>query len=143
MLSSERPGDGQSTWLMTAAAWSALNEEIERLETEVSSRVAGAHVLWVDPLRRVRVLAALRDRAVVVGPSDEAAIGRRVTIRDDDGSVQTYTLVLPGDGEPSQGWIAADSPLGTALLGARPGERVRVVAPAGERWVDVLAVADP
>lgn len=141
---SERSTSVRTTWPMTAAAWSALIEEIERLGLDVDDRAQEglARIPPADPTRRRRVLLSLREGAVVVQEADEAAIGRRVTIRDDDGSVATYALVLPGDGEPSQGWLAADAPLGSALLGARPGDRVLVRAPAGERWVEVIAVGD-
>lgn len=141
---SERSPSERAKWPMTAGAWSALTAEIERLDLDAAGRSSHdiARIPLPDPGRRRRSLLAIREGAIVVEASDEVAIGRQVTIRDDDGSIQTYVLVFPGDGEPSRGWLAADSPLGDALLGAHPGERVRVRAPAGERWVDVIAVDD-
>jgi transcription elongation GreA/GreB family factor len=71
---------------------------------------------------------------------DRAVIGRRVTLLEEDGDSVTYGLVFPGDGDPIQGWISADSPLGAAVLGCAPGDRVEVDAPVGRRVVTVLSV---
>jgi transcription elongation GreA/GreB family factor len=48
--------------------------------------------------------------------------------------------VFPGGGDPAQGWISADSPLGSAILGCMPGDRVDVTAPAGPRVVTMVSV---
>ena len=71
---------------------------------------------------------------------DRAVIGRRVTLLEEEGDSVTYALVFPGDGDPVQGWISADSPLGAAVLGCTPGDTVEVMAPAGPRVVTVLSV---
>ena len=68
-------------------------------------------------------------------------IGRQATLREDDGETFSFRLVFPGDGEPAQGWISADSPLGSAVLGRRPGDVVEVAAPAARRAVTLVAVA--
>ena len=70
----------------------------------------------------------------------EPIIGRRVTLLEEEGDSVTYALVFPGDGDPVQGWISADSPLGAAVLGCTPGDTVEVMAPAGPRVVTVLSV---
>lgn len=76
----------------------------------------------------------------VVDDPQIAVIGRRVTYREADGSRQTVALVIPGDGDPRNGWIAVDAPLGLALLGTRTGDAVTVRAPAGDRIITVEAV---
>jgi hypothetical protein len=128
-------------WPMTSEAWSALQAELDRLAADLLPPPDGLlHLPVSDPDRRRRVLEAVRDGAVVDDAGSGVAIGRRVVIREADGTVDRYAVVLPGDGDPDHGWISADSPLGAAVLGARPGEAVPVVAPAGVRRVEVLAV---
>jgi transcription elongation GreA/GreB family factor len=63
-----------------------------------------------------------------------------VTLLEEGGDSMTVALVFPGDGDPMQGWISADSPLGSAVIGASPGDVVQVMAPAGSRTVTVLSV---
>jgi transcription elongation GreA/GreB family factor len=131
-----------SSWWMTSDAWSALHVELARLDAEVTtgrSERGGASVL--DPVRRHRLLSAVRDAAVVDDAPGRVAIGRGVTLADDAGDATTYTVVLPGEGNPARGAISADSPLGIALLGAREGSTVEVTAPSGRWTARVLAVA--
>jgi hypothetical protein len=130
------------SWPMTSDAWSALLAEIAQLDIDLAAAppVGVIRLPFADPARRRRILVALRDGAVVDDSAGAVAIGRAVTIREADGAVERYSVVLPGDGDPRQGWVSADSPLGAAVLGALPGDRVRVTAPAGVREVEVLAV---
>lgn len=128
---------------MTSEAWSALLAELQTLERHLDSTgtapVVGLRAM--DPERRRRTLRALRDGADTAPPADHVAIGRAVTIREGDGSVETYAVTLPGDGDPLEGWISADSPLGRAVLGGRPGDVVEVDAPGGRRRIEVVAIA--
>jgi transcription elongation GreA/GreB family factor len=134
---------------MTSGAWQSLEAEIERLADAVrrgDARVGaapGATDAWIvelpepDALRRLGSLQAVAERAVVDDEGGVAVIGRRVTVRDPDGVEATYSLVLPGDGDPIQGWISSDSPLGAAVTGRRAGDEIEVVAPAGS-WRAML-----
>ncbi|HEY7060666.1 MAG TPA: GreA/GreB family elongation factor [Chloroflexota bacterium] len=88
----------------------------------------------LDTLRRVLA------RARVVVPAGVAIVGSRVHVRDDDGSLDTYTLVAPGEADARNGSISPESPLGQALLGRRAGETAAVTAPADTRWVTVERV---
>jgi transcription elongation GreA/GreB family factor len=130
---------------MTAEAWSALLAEIDRLEADVVlDRVAEddglIRLASADPARRRHALLAIRDEAEVDDAPGCAVIGRRVTVRDEDDTTETYAIVLPGDGDPANGWLSADSPLGTAVIGRRAGDTVVVRAPAGPREVRIVAV---
>lgn len=57
-------------------------------------------------------------------------------VRVDDpavGSSHVYTLCYPSDAEPAEGFVSVLSPVGSALLGARVGERVQVTRPDGSQ----------
>lgn len=125
------PSASRRAWPMTSEAWRALAADV-RAATLESSRPHAARRL--DTLRTVLGAAeCVDDEGVVV-------IGRRATIREEDGSTVAYAIVFPGDGDPTMGWVSADSPLGAALLGSRAGDRVDVDAPAGRRTVEVVDV---
>jgi transcription elongation factor GreA len=65
-------------------------------------------------------------------------VGSRVRIRDDDGEAE---FELAGElADPFAGSVSVDSPLGRALLGHHPGDRVRFQAPGGLMLVVVVAV---
>ena len=130
-------------WPITPQAWSALLAEIERIEADLAGVTTDGIVRLPtgDVTRRLRTLTALRDRGAVA-ERGVAAVGRRVTIREEDGETESYAICLPGDGDPANGWISADSPLGAAVLGSTPGSTVRVFAPMGTREVLVVGVGD-
>lgn len=133
---------------MTPEAWRALRAEEQRLEDDVRLLVGeqadrDGTLLRVPARDAARKLAALRDVLAAAEPSDvegRAIIGRRVAIREEDGQLLTYALVIPGDGDPMNGWVSADSPLGAALLDARAGDEVRFSAPGGPRRVWVVSI---
>ena len=134
-------------WPMTGEAWQALVDELARLRADVAGPAGSGdsagevlNLRVVQAARRFDTLAAVLASAERDDEPDRAVIGRRVTLLEPDGDTVTYALVFPGDGDPAQGWISADSPLGAAALGCRPGDSVEVIAPAGSRVVTVLAV---
>ena len=132
-------------WPMTRDAWHSLVDELARLRADVAS-LAGELTDGVSDIavaraaRRLDVLSRVLEGGEQVHDLDRAIIGRRITIREADGDASTYAIVFPGDGEPAEGWLSADSPLGAAVLGRSPGDAVEVTAPAGSRVVTVLAV---
>ncbi|HEU4572431.1 MAG TPA: GreA/GreB family elongation factor [Candidatus Limnocylindrales bacterium] len=141
---------------MTAAAADSLRREIASLARELDGRrVAGdANApISIDRARSARTLARLRDlldAAAVEDRADVAVVGRRVTIHDESEEASpgaggnpvpmTFSLVLPGDGDPSLGWVSIESPLGAAVAGRRPGDRTRVVAPGGDWHAAIVSV---
>lgn len=92
---------------------------------------------------RLEMLRRILDLGVVLADPARAAIGRRVAILDGSGGSDAFFLVLPGDGDPSRGWISIDSPLGVAVAGRRAGERVEVAAPAGAWGAEILSIEEP
>lgn len=143
-LAIRRPSH-QQRWPMTKEAWLTLVDELGRLRTDVVSLAAElAHGVAdfgvVKAARRLDVLSAVLEAAEQIHEAERAVIGRRVKVLEAEGDSAIYTLVFPGDGDPAQGWISADSPLGLAVLGCGPGDSVEVTAPAGRRLVTVLSV---
>jgi transcription elongation factor GreA len=122
-------------------------DEIARLRQEHSSLTGAGLEEGIVQLPVARVSRRLDTLSHVLDGARDAdptcvAIGRRATLRDESGEVMCYWIVLPGDGDPDQGWISADSPLGSAVLGATAGAVVHVEAPAGRWSVAVVAVDD-
>jgi transcription elongation GreA/GreB family factor len=73
----------------------------------------------------------------------EVQPGSRVRVRDADGEEEEYTLVRTGEGDPAQGRISTESPVGRALLGRRPGDKVEVQTPGGMRVLTIVELAAP
>ena len=80
---------------------------------------------------RIRSIRDRLDRAVVVEQeaSESGAVGIGSTVEIEDDKDERMTVEIS-----SVGGVSPDSPLGRALLGARAGDEVEVVAPRGS-WV--------
>lgn len=86
---------------------------------------------------RISELEAVLLHAVIIEeddmPSDVVSIGASVTVAAVNGAMKrTFKIVGTQEADPMHGVISEDSPFGKALMGAREGQVVTVVAPAGE-----------
>ncbi len=63
--------------------------------------------------------------------SGEVGFGSTVTIRDEDGTVETWTLVSSQEQDTRRGTISTESPVGIALMGKKVGESAEVATPVG------------
>jgi transcription elongation factor GreA len=87
--------------------------------------------------RRIRVLRDRLSRSVVV--DDEAAsdgsvtVGSRVELEDEHGARLSVEI-------SSVGGVSPDSPVGSALMGAKEGDEVEIDAPSGAWRARILSV---
>ncbi len=66
------------------------------------------------------------------GATDVVSVGSRVTIVEDgEDAEEVYTIVGAAEANPDDGKISHVSPIGSALLGAKKGDKVRVQTPGG------------
>jgi transcription elongation factor GreA len=72
--------------------------------------------------------------------ADNVAIGRSVTVVDEEGVVETYQIVGPAEVNARQRKISNQSPIGAALLGKRVGDTVSVQTPSGIFELTVQAI---
>ncbi|MCG2579118.1 transcription elongation factor GreB [Dechloromonas sp. XY25] len=95
--------------------------------------------------RRIRFLTKRLDFAEVVDPlrqgdNDQVFFGARVTIADQDGQENTYTIVGVDEADVARGRISWVSPLARALIKAKEGDSIRFQSPVGVREIDILEV---
>jgi Transcription elongation factor, GreA/GreB, C-term len=69
-------------------------------------------------------------------------VGSHVRVRDAEGEHQ-YAIVERVRAGVRAGSVSVGSPVGRALLGRRPGDRLEVQTPGGVRRLTVLAVSVP
>ncbi|MDD5656261.1 MAG: transcription elongation factor GreA [Elusimicrobia bacterium] len=140
---------------LTRAGYEKLRQEIDELKrrkVQLSQDIAEAREKGdlsenaeyhsakdklAEVLGRINIIQDKLQSAKLIdeikGPKDTVAIGRSVTIRDEDGDETTYTLVGADESDPAQGRISVFSPLGQHLLHKKTGERVNVDMSAGTR----------
>jgi transcription elongation factor GreB len=79
------------------------------------------------------------DGTVRVASQSVVTVGSQVRIRDEFGE-DTFRIVNAEVSDAGRHWISEDTPMARALIGHKPGDVVRVLAPFGHRYVRVLAV---
>lgn len=84
----------------------------------------------------------LRDATIVEAPAsaDQVSIGSRVTVLEDGGEAEQFTIVGAKEADPRNGKISHKSPIGQALLGKRVGETAVAVTPGGELTFKILEI---
>jgi transcription elongation factor GreA len=87
---------------------------------------------------RIRRLRHRLDHAELIdedaaAASDTVAVGSKVTIEDEQGEKLDVEI-------SSVGGVSPDSPLGSALMGAKVGDEVNVQAPRGSWRAKVLSI---
>src|SRR3954465_13950070 len=88
--------------------------------------------------RRIAILRDRIDNAVLIdegaaGASDGGGVGSKVEIEDENGERLEVEI-------SSVGGVSPDSPLGSALLGAKVGDSVKVAAPRGSWTARVVSI---
>ena len=79
-----------------------------------------------------QVLATATIRSADSAQDGVVTVGCTVTVQDEDGEQEKFTLVGSTEASPFEGRFSLDSPLGRAVMGHSVGETVVVNAPAGE-----------
>jgi transcription elongation factor GreA len=121
--------------IATAVAMGDLRENAEY--TTALERQEFVRARLSQLTRRQSELSGINLRDV---PRDVVGFGSRVALADDDGGKMTLRIVFPEFVELDDEMISIASPLGRALLGARPGQKVNLQAPGGERSYMVLEI---
>jgi regulator of nucleoside diphosphate kinase len=74
-------------------------------------------------------------------PGDVVTMNSTVELCDlATGEEETYTLVYPERACALEGRLSVFAPLGTAILGARVGDEIRVATPSGNRRVRIARI---
>ena len=142
--------------LYTPDGYQALVEELNYLKTirreEIKNDIAVARSFGdlsenaeYDEARneqakteaRIKELEDLIENAVIVNENEidtsVVSLGSVVRVRDEsDGEETEYSIVGSNEANPLEGRISDQSPIGSAMIGARVGEEVTIHAPFGE-----------
>lgn len=107
------------------AAFEQAEREVDRLTAqlrELKNQLASAEV--VDPKNASK---------------DRVGIGSKLKLRI-DGKERTCQMVGWGEADPEKGKFSYASPIGKAILRAKPGDHVKVETPQGEISVEVIKI---
>jgi transcription elongation factor GreA len=110
------------------------NAELEEARRE-QSFLEGRILEFEEKLRKARIITKEGQDTETVG------LGNVVTVREVGESIdEEYFVVGSAEADPSKGKISNESPLGSALMGKRTGEKATVKAPDGDIVFEVIAI---
>ena len=68
-------------------------------------------------------------------------VGTKVTLQDmQRGDVVQYSIVGSAEADPGAHKLSNESPVGSAIIGHKPGDKVTVSVPQGSKKFKVLAI---
>ncbi len=150
--------------ILTPEGFQRLKEEIEYLSSvkrdEVAERIRASRDFgdinenseYNDAKNEQAMLEAriysleerLRSAIVIDSESvatDVVGVGTKVTLQDmQGGDVVQYAIVGSAEADPSAYKLSNESPVGRAIIGHKPGDKVTVAVPQGSRKFKVLAI---
>jgi transcription elongation factor GreA len=71
-------------------------------------------------------------------PKGKAGFGSTVHLRDENGDLVIYQLVMPEESDAEKGMISTSSPIGRAILNKEEGDEIKVVTPGGAREFELV-----
>lgn len=150
--------------MLTPEGLQRLKEEIEYLSSvkrdEVADRIRAARDFgdisenseYEDAKNEQAMLEAriyaleerLRSAIVIDSESvstDRVNVGTKVTLQDmQGGEVIQYSLVGSAEADPTARKLSNESPIGRAIIGHKPGDKITVTVPRGTRKFKVLDI---
>ena len=98
--------------------------------------------------RRARFLGRRLKHGEIVDPTlqtkrDQVFFGATVTYENPRGEARTVTLVGVDEADMSLGKVSLHAPIGRALLGAKLGDQVRLITPAGPEIIELVEITYP
>lgn len=97
--------------------------------------------------RDQRYFNAQLERAIVVDPAgqprDGVHFGATVEIVDENGTRHVFSIVGDDEADVTAGRISWASPLAEAMIGARVGDIVKWLRPAGDAEVEIVKILYP
>ncbi len=93
---------------------------------------------------RIRDIKHTLSRAELINEehqdNGEVRVGSSVTVRFEDEEEETWTIVGSAEARPTEGKISNESPIGAALLGRRPRQKVTVQTPSGPMKLTIVRI---
>jgi transcription elongation factor GreA len=94
---------------------------------------------------KIMELEYLLKNATIIEKKDEGLrdvveVGARITVVEEGEPPESYLLVGAKEADPRNGRISNVSPIGSALMGHRVGDRVEVETPGGTLWLEIIEI---
>ncbi|MDT3697636.1 MAG: transcription elongation factor GreA [Ignavibacterium sp.] len=135
----EMKTNGRKTIAAKIAEARSHGDLSENAEYDAAKEEQGLFELKISKMEDVLSRARVIDTSKM--PADEIHLLSTVKIKNlKTNKVFEYTLVSPEEANLQEGKISVTSPVGQGLMGAKPGNKVKVKAPAGLMEFEILEI---
>ncbi len=91
---------------------------------------------------KIKELEYKLEHCIIVGKKNSSVgVGNVVTIKDDLGEEEEYTIVSSVEADPFNNKISVESPLGSAMKGHKKGDIVKVELDEDSYEIEILNIA--
>jgi len=119
-----------------------LDQQRQALAPRKDDQIAQQRLAMVE--RDMRYISARLEQAILVEPASQAKdavlFGARVTMEDEKGETQVFTIVGEDEADIAANKVSWVSPLAKALLGHKIGDSVTWQRPAGNLMLEITAI---
>lgn len=113
-----------------------LTENAEYAEAKDEQAFIEGRILEIENILRTAMLVQPRSKKQTL----TAEIGSTILVRSGAEKKQ-FAVVGKGEGNPAEGEISSDSPIGRAVLGKSVGDIILVSTPSGTKHYKIVRVA--
>ncbi len=145
----ERPVSAHLNYV-TPAGLQLLEAEADRLENE---RLSQKQLQLTEPLARQKIAMIDRDLRYIAARLASAILvehdaskkttvlfGAKVTVEDEEGALQTFTIVGEDEADMASNKVSYISPIAKALIGRKVGDTVEWQRPIGNMQLTITAI---
>ena len=111
-----------------------LSENAEYSEAKDEQAMNETRIMEIE--ETIKNVTTIDDRHL---NSDVVHIGSTLTVKC-DGETKKFTIVGSNEANPSEGKISNETPLATAFLGHKAGDKVEVETPSGKTKYEIVNI---
>lgn len=112
-----------------------LSENAEYIEAKEEQGFMESRILELEQMLKQCELITHKKNTTTV------QVGSTITVKNDAGETQEFTIVGSSEAEPLKKKISNESPLGKAFVGKNSGDNVVVHTPSGDISYTIVSVA--
>ena len=119
--------------IQRAREYGDLRENAEYKAAKERQEIVNARIAMLK--KRVGEISLMNLERI---PRGKAGFGSTVHLRDENGDMIIYQLVMPEEADPDKGMVSTSSPIGRAILNKEEGDEISVVTPGGAREFELV-----
>jgi transcription elongation factor GreA len=119
--------------IQRAREYGDLRENAEYKAAKERQEIVNARIAMLK--KRVGEISLINLERI---PKGKAGFGSTVHLRDSNGDMVVYQLVMPEESNAEKGMISTSSPIGRAILNKEEGDEIKVVTPGGAREFEIV-----